>query len=199
MNHSVVITRSGGPNVMQWQESPSTPLLPDGVRIKVAAAGVNFADLMMRMGAYPEAPKPPFTPGYEVSGKVLEVGPLVKSVRPGDRVVAGTRFGGYTSEIVVPEYLVRRTPKGLTDVEAAAFPVNFLTATVALEDMARVRKGDHVVIQSAAGGVGVAAVQIAAQAGAHVIGLVGSKTKADVLRSLGASEVLTYDEWESEE
>src|SRR4051812_27936667 len=108
MIHSLQITRSGGSEVLKWTEEPSPILKPYGVRIQVAAAGVNFADLMMRMGLYPEAPKPPFTPGYEISGQVLEVGPLVKKFRSGDRVIAGTRFGGYTTEIVVPEYFVRK-------------------------------------------------------------------------------------------
>src|SRR5438132_12631487 len=101
-------------------------LSPDGVRIAVKAAGVNFADLMMRMGMYPEAPKPPFVPGYEVAGEVLEVG---SSVLPGKfkkglRVVAGCRFGGYTSEIVVEARMVRPIPEGLSYEEAASIPVN---------------------------------------------------------------------------
>src|SRR4051794_16092722 len=130
MIHSVQITRHGGPEVLKWVEEPSPVLTPHGVRIKVTAAGVNFADIMMRMGLYPEAPKPPFVPGYEVAGQIIEVGSLVKHFRNGERVVAGTRFGGYTSELVVPEYLVRKTPNGLTDIEAAGIPVNFLTASL---------------------------------------------------------------------
>src|SRR5688500_17727893 len=94
---AVEITRSGGPEVLVVREKPA-PALTDGqVRVRVKAAGVNFADLLMRMGLYPEAPKPPFTPGYEFAGEVLE-GPLAK----GTRVVGGTRFGGYVDEICVP-------------------------------------------------------------------------------------------------
>jgi NADPH:quinone reductase-like Zn-dependent oxidoreductase len=132
------------------------------------------------MGTYPEAPKPPFVPGYEVAGTVIEVGSSVKNFQKGDRVLAGTRFGGYTTEVVVPEFQVKKIPGKLTDTEAAAIPVNFMTAWVALQDLARIRKGDRVLIQSAAGGVGVAAVQIAAQMGAHVVGTVSSKIKADI-------------------
>ncbi len=196
MIESIEISKFGGPEVMRRIEIPSPPLRLDGVRIQVIASGVNFADLMMRMGLYPEAPKPPFVPGYEVAGRVLEVGQAVKSIHPGDRVLGGSRFGGYTSEIVLPEYQVRKIPDRLSDTEAAAVPVNFLTAWMALHEMARIRKGDRVLIQSAAGGVGVAAIQIAAQAGARVVGLVGSSSKVGAIKALGASEVVLKSEWE---
>ena len=191
------IVRFGGPEVLQIRETPKAGLSPDSIRVQVKAAGVNFADIMMRIGAYPEAPKPPFTPGYEISGVVTEVGKGVTSFAVGDRVLAGTRFGGYTNEIVLPESQAQKIPDALSDAEAAAIPVNFLTAWLGLSEMGRVRKGDRVLVQSAAGGVGTAAVQIAAQAGAHVVGLVGSPKKADVVRSLGAAEVLTNEEWDS--
>jgi len=196
---ALTITKFGGPEVMEIFEEPSPSIQQDGVRIKVAAAGVNFADLMMRMGMYPEAPKRPFVPGYEVAGTVTEVGRQVRDVHVGDRVVAGTKFGGYATEVVVPDYQVRKIPAHLSEIEAAAIPVNFLTAWVALMDMARVRKGDRVLIPSAAGGVGVAAVQMAAQAGAHVVGLVGNPEKAKVVKSLGATETMTNQEWEEAE
>jgi NADPH:quinone reductase-like Zn-dependent oxidoreductase len=196
MIQSIEISKFGRPDVMRLVEAPSAPLRLDGVRINVTASGVNFADLMMRMGLYPEAPPPPFIPGYEVSGKVLEVGPAVKTIRPGDRVLAGSKFGGYTTEITLPEYQVRKIPDRLSEVEAAAIPVNFLTAWMALHEMGRIRKGDRVLIQSAAGGVGVAAVQIAAQAGAKIVGLVGSASKIETVRSLGASEVVLQNEWD---
>jgi len=146
---------------------------------------------------YPEAPPRPFVPGYEVAGTITETGKGVTSFRAGDRVVALCRFGGYTTETVVPEFQVRKTPRHLTDIEAAAIPVNFLTAHFALNDMARVRKGDRVLIPSAAGGVGIAAVQMAAERGAHVVGLVGSPAKSKIVKSLGAKEILTNDEWTS--
>ncbi len=194
---SLYIPRFGGPEVFELVEKPPMPMVPGGVRIRVAAAGVNFADLMMRMGMYPEAPSRPFVPGYEVAGTVTETGKGVTTLRTGDRVLALCRFGGYTTEIVVPEFQVRKTPRHLSDVEAAAIPVNFLTAQFALSDMARVRKGDRVLIPSAAGGVGIAAVQIAAQQGAHVVGLVGSPSKSKIVKSLGAKEILTNEEWAS--
>lgn len=195
---SVEITRHGGPEVLKLVETPS-PVLerPDGIRIAVAACGVNFADVMMRMGLYPEAPKPPFVPGYEIAGTVTEVGEQVSRFRPGERVLAGTVFGGYSSEVIVPEHQARKTPAALSDLEAAAIPVNFLTAWIALQEMARVREGDRVLIQSAAGGVGTAATQIARNAGARVTGLVGSEAKRARVLELGATECLLSADWET--
>jgi len=192
---SIQITRFGGPDVLRAVESPSPPLTPDGVRIAVRASGVSFADVQMRMGLYPEAPRLPFVPGYEVAGVVTEVGPRAGSFRPGDRVIGVPRFGGYATEIVLPDSQVRATPAHLDDAEAAAIPVSFLTAWIALVDMARVRSGDRVLVPGAAGGMGMAAVQIAARAGGNVIGLVGSPAKREAVLSLGAREVFTYEEW----
>jgi NADPH:quinone reductase-like Zn-dependent oxidoreductase len=197
MAKALQISRFGGPEVLKLVDLPRKPMVADGVRIKVSAAGVNFADLMMRMGMYPEAPKPPFVPGYEIAGTVLEVGPQVVGFREGDRVLAACKFGGYADEVLLQEYQVRRTPSHLSDAEAAAIPVNFMTAWVALQEMGRVRKGDRVLIPSAAGGVGVAAVQIAAQAGAEVTGLVGSTSKAQTVLNLGAHKIITNAEWET--
>lgn len=197
MTHSLQITRFGGPEVLKLVETPSLKPGNGQVKIKVAAAGVNFADVVMRMGNYPEAPKPPFVPGYEISGVVEETGPSVQGFKVGDRVVGACRFGGYTSGLILPERQIRKIPKRLSDIEAAAIPVNFMTAWLALHDMARVRKGDRVLVQSAAGGVGVAAVQIAALAGAEVVGLVGSEKKFQAVKSLGAKEVLTHAQWEA--
>lgn len=192
---SIQITRFGGPEVLRAVEAPPPPLMPDGLRIAVKASGVCFADVQMRMGLYPEAPRPPFVPGYEVAGVVTEVGPRAGSFHPGDRVIAVPRFGGYATEIVLPESQVRTIPAHLDHAEAAAIPVSFLTAWIALVDMARVRSGDRVLVPGAAGGVGMALVQIAARAGASVVGLVGSAAKRDAVLLLGAREVFTYQDW----
>jgi NADPH:quinone reductase-like Zn-dependent oxidoreductase len=189
------ITRFGGPGVFRAFENAPPPMEQGCVRIAVAAAGVNFAEVQMRVGLYPEAPRPPFTPGFEVAGTVTEVAPGVDGIRAGDRVMAVTVFGGYATEVVVPAWQVRRTPAGLTDAEAASIPVAFATAAVALHEMARVRTGDRVLVAGAAGGVGTAAVQLAARAGAAVTGLVGSEAKRATVLALGAPEVFTYAEW----
>jgi NADPH:quinone reductase-like Zn-dependent oxidoreductase len=191
----VQITGRGGPEVLRAVEVPSPPLLPDHVRIKVSAAGVNFADVHMRMGLYADAPRIPFVPGFEVAGVIAEVGPGVRSFRRGERVLAGCRFGGYTTEIVLPAVQVRRTPRKLSDKEAASIPIAFITAWVALMEMARVREGDRVLVPGAAGGVGTAMVQIASRAGAHVVAVVGAAAKKEAVRALGASQAFTYSEF----
>lgn len=193
----LVITRFGDTGVLKMQSVAVASMTDDSVRIQVKAAGVNFADLQMRMGLYPEAPKVPFVPGYEIAGEIIEAGANVKSLKVGDRVLAGTKFGGYVTEIVLPEFQVRKLPDHLSFAEGASIPVNFMTAWVALVHMARVREGDRVLIESAAGGVGVAATQIAARAGARVTGVVSSDRKAQAVLDLGASEVRLNSEWES--
>jgi NADPH:quinone reductase-like Zn-dependent oxidoreductase len=190
----VQISRVGGPEVLQAVEVPSPPLPPDHVRIEVSAAGVNFADVHMRTGLGVEAPRMPFVPGFEVAGVVAEVGPGVSTFRRGERVLAACRFGGYASEIVLPAAHVRRTPRKLSDKEAASIPIAFMTAWVALMEMARVREGDRVLVPGAAGGVGTAIVQLAARAGAQVVAVVGSAEKKERVRALGASQAFTYAE-----
>lgn len=196
--YCIHITRFGGPETLKAADTLPAALPPDGVRIRASAAGINFADVMMRIGLYPEAPRPPFVPGYEIAGVVVETGPLAGAAfRPGDRVLAVCRFGGYASETVLPASQVRKIPERLSDIEAAALPVNFITAWIALMEMARIRGGDRVLIPGAAGGVGTAAVQIATREGADAVALVGSPAKKDAVDSLGAREVYTYGEWET--
>jgi NADPH:quinone reductase-like Zn-dependent oxidoreductase len=161
------------------------------VRITVGAAGVNFADVMARLGLYPDAPPLPAVVGYEVAGVVDAVGSNDVPFRPGDRVFAFTRFGGYASSVVVPATFVYPTPPMLSDIEAAAIPVNYLTAFVALETIAHVNAGDTVLIHGAGGGVGIAATQIAKQRGATVIGT-ASAIKLDAIRSFGVDHPLDH-------
>src|SRR5271167_2240919 len=98
---AVVITKHGGPDALKVQERPDAQLGPGEVRIEVAAAGVNFADVMARMGLYPDAPKTPCVVGYEVAGTILELGEGAQGLTPGQRVAASTKFGGYSSQVVV--------------------------------------------------------------------------------------------------
>jgi NADPH:quinone reductase-like Zn-dependent oxidoreductase len=148
----------------------------------------------MRMGLYPEAPHLPFVPGFEVAGVIVELGPGVSMLRRGERVLAACRFGGYTSEIVLPALHVRRTPRKLTDKEAASIPIAFMTAWIALIEMGRIREGDRLLVPGAAGGVGTAIVQLAARSGAQVVAVVGSAEKKEAVRALGASQAFTYAE-----
>jgi synaptic vesicle membrane protein VAT-1 len=185
----VVITRYGTPDVLHLQTAPEPQPGPGEIRIAVAAAGVNFADILGRLGLYPDAPRPPFTPGYEVSGIVDRIGEQVQGVSPGDRVLSLTRFGGYASHVVVPAALAFPAPPCLDDGEAAAVPVNYLTAWVALHKFGGLERGETVLIHGAGGGVGLAAVQLARRQGATIIGI-ASRGKHETLRALGVAHVL---------
>ncbi len=192
---AVQIVRHGGPEVLRPAELPSPPLGAGEVRVSVRAAGINFAEIQMRMGMYPEAPRLPFVPGFEFAGTVTQAGREARGISPGDRVLGACRFGGYASEVVVPASQVRRIPQHLDIAEAAAIPVSFLTAWIGLEQIARVRGSDRVLVAGAAGGVGTAMVQIAHHAGAEVVALVGSEAKKRLVLDLGAASAWTYDEW----
>lgn len=160
---------------------------PDEVAIDVAYSGVNFADIQMRLGFYRDAPPKPFVPGYEVSGRVAAVGSAVTDLRVGDSVIAGTYFGGYASHVTIPARQVFKLPASVGLDTGAALPVNYFTAQLALFEMARVRKGDRVLIECATGGVGVLAIQMARHAGAEVTGLTTSPHKKGFIEELGAT------------
>jgi NADPH:quinone reductase-like Zn-dependent oxidoreductase len=187
----VFIVRHGAPDVLQVREAPDPTPGPGEIRINVAAAGVNFADVLARLGLYPDAPKPPVVVGYEVSGIVDAVGKGVTARRVGDRVLALTRFGGYADRVVVPEEFVFPIPAALTDADAAAIPVNYLTAVIALYRMANIAAGETVLIHGAAGGVGIAATQLARLRGARVIGT-ASASKHGVLAAYGVAHSIDY-------
>lgn len=187
----MVITRHGAPDVLQVRDVPDPVPGPREVRIAVRAAGVNFADVLARIGLYPDAPKPPVVVGYEVSGVVESLGAGVTTCREGDRVLALTHFGGYANRVVVPEGFVFAIPAALGDVEAAAIPVNYLTALLALYRMGNVTAGDSVLIHSAGGGVGIAATQLARLRGATVIGT-ASASKHDAIRRQGVEHAIDY-------
>src|ERR1700760_4027248 len=129
---AVVITKHGGPGVLQVQEQPDPRLGAGEVRIEVAASGINFADVMARMGLYPDAPKTPCVVGYEVAGTISELGEGVEGPSVGQRVLAGTEFNGYASEVVVKAEDVVALPERLSFGQGAAIPVNYGTAWAGL-------------------------------------------------------------------
>jgi NADPH:quinone reductase-like Zn-dependent oxidoreductase len=187
----VMIPRHGGPEVLEVRELPDPPMAAGRVRVTVAAAGVNFADTMARTGIYPDAPKPPMVVGYEAAGTVAEVADDVEGFAVGDRVMAVTKFGGYASELVVPAGDVIPLPERLTFEQGAAIPVNYSTAWAALLGYGSLRAGERVLVHAAAGGVGIAAVQIAKRSGAVVHGT-ASAHKHDALRELGVDHPHDY-------
>lgn len=188
MSHQqIAIERYGAATTLKIRPLPTAPATgDDDVAIDVAFSGVNFADIQMRLGFYPDAPKRPFVPGYEVSGRVAEVGRNVRGFKIGDLVAAGTYFGGYASRVTIAANQVLRVPAGLDLKAAAALPVNFFTAHVALHEMARIRARDRVLIECATGGVGVLAMQMAKAVGAEVTGLTTSAHKKDFITGYGA-------------
>src|SRR5689334_21331660 len=194
---AVVITKHGGPEALQVQERPDAPLGPGEVRVEVAAAGINFADVMARMGLYRDAPKTPCVVGYEVAGTISEMGEGVEDLVPGQRVLAGTLFGGYASQVVVPASDVVPLPEQLSFEQGAAIPVNYATAWAALIGYGNLQPGERVLVHSAGGGVGIAATQIAKRYGAEVYGT-ASPAKHERVRELGVDHALDYtaDGWE---
>src|SRR5215208_7275284 len=196
---AAVITAHGPPEVLQVQERPDPVAGPGEVVVDVAAAGVNFADTMARVGLYPDAPKPPMVVGYEVAGIVAAVGPGADGVKEGDRVMGGTRFGGYAAQVKVKASDVVPLPDELSFEQGAAIPVNYATAWAGLIGYGVVKAGDRVLIHAAAGGVGISATQIAKRAGAEVWGT-ASPGKHGTLREQGVDHPLDYTQagWEKD-
>ena len=194
---AVVITKHGDPSVLQVQQRPDPPPpAAERVRIAVRAAGVNFADHLARVGLYPDAPKVPSVVGYEVAGTIDAVGDGVDDARVGERVMAGTRFGGYAEIVDVAAGDAIPLPDTLSFEQGAAIPVNYSTAWAALHGYGSLRPGELVLIHAAAGGVGIAAVQLAKAAGAEVHGTASPGKHARLLE-LGADRAIDYrtDGW----
>jgi len=188
---AVVLTGTGGYDVLRAQERPDPTAGPGEIRIAVKAAGINFADTMARVGLYPDAPKPPCVLGYEVAGVVESLGEGVSEHAIGDRVVAGTRFGGQAELVTVAATQAWPLPDALSFEQGAAFPVNYATAYAALIVMGSLREGDRVLIQGAGGGVGISATQIARNAGAEIFGT-ASPSKHDAIRAEGVAHAIDY-------
>ena len=194
---AVVITKRGDPSVLQVQQLPDPPAPgPGQLRIAVRAAGVNFADHLARVGLYPDAPKLPAVVGYEVAGTVEAVGEGVTASRVGERVLAGTRFGGYAEIVNVAAHDSVALPDSLSFEQGAAVPVNYATAWAALHGYGSLRAGERVLVHAAAGGVGIAAIQFAKAAGAEVHGT-ASPGKHQKLAELGVDRAIDYrrDGW----
>src|ERR1700704_4709064 len=189
---AVVITKHGDLSVLQVQERPDPPPPgPGQVRIAVRAAGVNFADHLARVGLYPDAPKLPAIVGYEVAGPVTAVGDGVDPGRIGERVLAGTRFGGYAEIVNVTESDSVALPDSVSFEQGAAVPVNYATAWAGLHGYGSLHAGERVLIHAAAGGVGIAAIQFAKAAGAEVHGT-ASPAKHQKLAELGVDRAIDY-------
>jgi NADPH:quinone reductase-like Zn-dependent oxidoreductase len=185
------IARAGPPEVLEVREAADPEPKAGEVRIRVEASGINFADILGRMGMYPDQPPIPVVPGYEVGGRVDAVGAGVEGNWTGRDVLAMTRFGGYADTVCVPATQVFARPAGMSALEAAAIPVNYFTAWQLIVVMGSLKRNETVLVHSAGGGVGIAATQIAKHLGARVIGT-ASASKHVELRALGVDHLIDY-------
>jgi len=187
---AVVFTGAGGPEVVELQERPDPEPGTEDVLVAVRYAGLNPADSQQRQGRYPAPPgAPPDVPGLEVAGTVLACGSRVTAWRPGDRVFGLVGGGGLADRVAVHERCVTRVPDTLSERDAAAVPEAFITAHDAAFTQAGLRMGETVLVHGAAGGVGTAAVQLAAAAGARPLAVVRSDEAAEAVSALGAEVV----------
>lgn len=189
---AIFLERHGAPEVFRDRLVGDPELGLRSVKLRVEAAGVNFADLLQRLGLYGHAPKLPYIPGFEVAGEVMECGPNVTSFSVGDRVVALIPTGGYSDTVVADDLAVKKIPPGISPEEAAAIPVNYLTAWFCLFNFGFLAKDERVLIHTAAGGVGVAAVQLAIDRGAKVFATAGSEEKLRFVEKMGAEHCVSY-------
>ena len=182
----------GPPAVVRIEDRPSPTVAPGQVRVKVGAAAVNFPDVLLIANEYQLSVPPPFVPGSEFAGTVVETGDGAEGFAVGDRVTGTGLFGAFAEEVAVPAAGLSQIPDGVDDRTAAAFGVAYRTAYHTLRSMARVQVGDQLVVLGAGGGVGLAAVQLGVQLGASVTALASSTEKLNVAAGYGARHVINH-------
>ena len=175
---AIVARRYGPPEVFELQNVPEPKLKAGQVLVRVKSAGINFADILSRMGMYGGVPKPPFVPGLEISGIIEDLAPdvpkLAANLTRGMRVAALTKFRGYAELVAVPALQVFAIPNSVSFEDAAAIPVNYLTAYHSMFQMGNLQPGDRILIHAAAGGVGIAAIQLAKSRDLVIFGTAGT-------------------------
>ncbi len=189
----IVIHAAGSYDKLRLEEHPDPIPSAGEVLVDVQAAGVNYADCVVRMGLYESAKKYvgwPITPGFEIAGTVAALGEGVSDLAVGTKVFGVTRFGGYASRVLLPQHQVFALPEQLSIEQAAGFPAVFMTAYYALYELLRLRPGMRVLVHSAAGGVGGALIQLGKIAGCRMIGVVGASHKVETAKRLGADAVI---------
>ena len=189
---AITVDRWMEPAELRVSEIPDPEAGPGTLQVEVRAAGCNFFDILIVQGKYQVKPAFPFTPGGEISGVVREVGEGVEGFTVGDRVLAGTRTGGFAETAVVPAGEARLLPDGMSFEEGAAIPIIYPTSYAALVFRANLQAGETLLVHAAAGGVGSAALQIGKALGARVIATVGGAEKAEIAREPGADEAIDY-------
>jgi NADPH2:quinone reductase len=191
---AVVVERLGEPRDLRVSDTAAPELFAGGLAIDVKAAGCNFFDILMVQGRYQVKPPLPFVPGAELAGIVSAVGAEVDGFRAGDRVLASVPLGAFAEQAVVPARAAWRMPHGMTFEEGAALPIVYPTSYAALVLRARLERGETLLVHAAAGGVGLAAVQIGKALGARVLATAGGPEKLAIAREAGADVCIDYRE-----
>ena len=194
MAYRVVITKPGGPKVLDIQEISIPEPGPEEVCIAVHFAGINFADTLMRLGFYQPRPPFPFTPGYEVSGVVHSIGSKVKGFEIGQRVVGLMRTGGQATHVITDASRTLPIPDELSFEAAASMPVTYITAHHMLHHLGNLKPTDSVLIHGGGGGVGTAALQLCQWAGVSKVWSTASAAKAEIIQSYGATAIDRHQE-----
>ena len=189
---TLLSTFPGGPDSLVLKEIETPHPQSGEILVKVKAAGVNFPDTLIIKDLYQIKPQRPFAPGGEISGVIAAIGEDVNNFSEGDRVVAVPGFGGFATHVVVPVSQVTKIPDTMSFEDAACFLFTYCTSHYALRDRAQLEKNETLLITGAAGGVGVAAIEIAKAIGAKVIAAVSSEIKADFCKEIGADETIIY-------
>ena len=182
----------GPPEVVRIEDQPSAVVAAGQVRVKVGAAAVNFPDVLLIANEYQISVPPPFVPGSEFAGVIVETGDGAGGFAVGDRITGTELYGAFAEEVVVPTAGLSRIPGGVDDRTAAAFGVAYRTAYHTLRSMARVQEGDEVIVLGAGGGVGLAAVQLGVQLGASVTAVASSAEKLELAAGYGAKHVVNH-------
>lgn len=189
---AAICTALTGPDALEIKDIPQKDVKAHQVRIKIYAAGVNYPDLLLTKGEYQLRLEPPFTPGMEVAGEIIEIGEEVNAISVGDKVIASTRAGGFAQETVVDAAEILPLPEGFSYQQGASFFVAARTSHHALIQRGGLHEGECVLVLGATGGVGLAAVQIACALGAKVIAVGSGDEKLAVAKAVGAHHVLDY-------
>jgi NADPH:quinone reductase-like Zn-dependent oxidoreductase len=186
------VTKYGAPEVLEIRDAPMPRPESDQILVRVRAIGLNFADVLARFGVYPGTPDPPFVPGLEFSGDVVAVGPEVRMFRGRERVMGYSRLGSHAEYVTLREALATALPPSMTYEEGASFLVTYLSAYHGIVRLANIRPGEKLLVHAAAGGVGIATVQLGKHLGAEIFATAGTEEKVALARSHGAHHVINY-------
>lgn len=189
---AMIVEELGPPETMQLQTLPDPEPGPGEIHVRIRATGLNFPDILMIAGKYQHKPPLPFAPGMEAAGEVIRTGEGVEGLKPGDRVIIGGKGGLYADQAVVPADEAMIMPAHWSFEEGAAFKSAYMTAWVSLVERGRLKPGEKVLIHGAAGGVGLAAVELAHALGCEVFATVGSDAKRDAVLAKGADHAIDH-------